>query len=79
MSEQTTPSPRWSIIRDTDVFGRTPDEPKRRGRRPIATDRAPVKVLGDALSTVWWRGRQWAVTASALSAWMGAIRSKRPG
>jgi hypothetical protein len=32
----------------------------------IAYDKTDVKVRGEALSEVWWQGRQWAVTAYGL-------------
>ena len=38
----------------------------RRDKAPIEWDRTPVKVRGDGLSELWWRGRQWAVTAYGI-------------
>lgn len=34
----------------------------RRGDQPIEHDRMPVKIRGEELGKVLWRGRQWAVT-----------------
>lgn len=30
--------------------------------KPILYDKTPVHVRGERLDTVWWQGRQWAVT-----------------
>jgi hypothetical protein len=38
----------------------------RRGVNRIETSREPVKVRGEALNEVWWRGKQWAVTAYGI-------------
>jgi hypothetical protein len=38
----------------------------RRDRSVIALSRDPVAVRGDALDEIWWRGRQWAVTAYGI-------------
>lgn len=38
----------------------------RRGDRPVEIDRTPVMVRGENLHAVWWRGRQWAVTAYGI-------------
>jgi hypothetical protein len=38
-----------------------PPRPER-GVRRIELDSTPVRVRGDKLDEVWWRGRQWAVT-----------------
>jgi hypothetical protein len=38
-----------------------PPRPER-GVRRIELDSTPVRVRGDALDEVWWRGKQWAVT-----------------
>jgi hypothetical protein len=37
-----------------------------RGERPIEMDTTPVKVRGEALHPVWWRGRQWAATEHGI-------------
>ena len=37
-----------------------------RGDAPIEYDNTPVRVCGEALHPVWWRGRQWAVTTYGL-------------
>ena len=37
-----------------------------RGVAVIALSREPVHVRGDELSEIWWRGRQWAVTAYGI-------------
>jgi hypothetical protein len=41
---------------------------RRRGRCYVATDTTPVKVRGENLAEVWWRGRQWAVTQYGVEA-----------
>jgi hypothetical protein len=38
----------------------------RRTIRQIAIAEDKVKVRGQALSAIWWRGRQWAVTAYGI-------------
>lgn len=38
----------------------------RRGVNRIETDDQPVRVRGDALDEIWWRGKQWAVTAYGI-------------
>jgi hypothetical protein len=38
----------------------------RRKNAPIQMDDTPIKVRGDTLGTIWWRGRQWAVTADGI-------------
>lgn len=45
---------------------------QRRRDRPIAIDRTPVKIRGEDLHPVWWRGRQWAVTAYGIERLDGA-------
>ncbi|SDD93922.1 hypothetical protein [Belnapia rosea] len=56
-----------------------PPDPPRRGDRPVEIDRTPVRVLGKRLHEVWWRGRQWAVTAYGLECLDGTypIKGKR--
>jgi len=39
-----------------------------RNDQPIETHRTPVKLRGEKLSTLWWRGSQWAVTAFGIEA-----------
>ena len=34
--------------------------------RPIELSSAPVKVRGEALDEIWWRGKQWAVTSYGI-------------
>ncbi len=48
-----------------DDFSNIPPRP-RRGVNRIEISSEPVKVRGDALSEVWWRGKQWAVTAYGI-------------
>ncbi len=38
----------------------------RRGVERIEIDTEPVRVRGEALDEVWWRGKQWAVTAYGI-------------
>lgn len=40
----------------------------KRGNQPIEQDKTPVKCLGESLDVIWWRGRQWAVTAYGIEA-----------
>ena len=51
----------------------------RRPMWPIETDRSPVKVSGEPLHAILWRGRQWAVTAYGIEALDGgyAIKANR--
>ena len=44
-----------------------PSRPER-GVPTIEMDTTPVRVRGDALHPVWWRGRQWAVTELGVEA-----------
>jgi hypothetical protein len=37
----------------------------------IETDTTPIHVTGDALDTIWWRGKQWAVTEYGVEALNG--------
>src|SRR4051812_32559167 len=55
-----------------------PEHP-RRGERPVEIDRSPVPVRGEPLHAVWWRGRQWAVTAYGIECLDGtyAIEASR--
>lgn len=46
-------------------LGAIPPRPCR-GTEPVEYDATPVKVRGEALDPVWWRGRQWAVTEFGL-------------
>lgn len=39
-----------------------------RGNAPVEMDRTPVRQRGDILGTIWWRGRQWAVTSDGVEA-----------
>jgi hypothetical protein len=66
MSDQPTSEqrmPDWTIIRAADLIGKTPPPPDRRGERPIETARTPIEPT---VSKMWWRGRQWAVTAYGI-------------
>ena len=36
--------------------------------RPIQLDTTPVKVCGEPLHPIWWRGKQWAVTEYGVEA-----------
>lgn len=58
-----TDDERSSIIRfsDMEILPR-----KTRDDHPVAIDSTPVKVRGEALAPIWWRGRQWAVTEFGL-------------
>ncbi len=42
----------------------------------IAIDRTPVAVRGEPPGDVWWRGRQWAVTADGIEALDGTYLIK---
>ena len=41
---------------------------KHRGAAPIALDDTVVPILGEEPLEIWWRGRQWAVTAYGIEA-----------
>ena len=43
-------------------------EPKARPVVPIEVDTTPVRVLGEEVSPIFWRGRQWAVTEYGIEA-----------
>jgi hypothetical protein len=45
-----------------DLQNIPPRSARWRGERPIETDASPVKVRGEALHPMIWRGKQWAVT-----------------
>jgi hypothetical protein len=62
---------------DLDLDNIPPRE--RRRRCYVAQDYTEVQVLGEGLAEVWWRGRQWAVTAYGLEALDGryAIEASR--
>jgi hypothetical protein len=55
-----------------------PAHPRRR-ERPVEIDRTPVRIRGEPLDEVWWRGWQWAVTAYGLECLDGTypIEAKR--
>jgi hypothetical protein len=54
---------------DDDPIKRKP----RRGDAPVALDTTPVPVRGEeALHPIWWRARQWAVTAYGIEALDGS-------
>src|SRR5438067_705910 len=43
------------------------EEPGTREDRPcIETSTDPVPIRGEPLSTIWWRGKQWAVTKMGI-------------
>jgi len=45
----------------------TPLPPRRRrGVACVEMSSEPVRVRGEELSEIWWRGRQWAVTAYGI-------------
>lgn len=44
---------------------------RRRGDQPIAIDRTEVRVQGEALHQILWRGKQWAVTTFGIEALSG--------
>lgn len=44
---------------------------QRRSAAPVEHDSAPVKMRGEVLGEVWWRGRQWAVTDYGIEALNG--------
>jgi hypothetical protein len=58
-----------------------PREPSRSGDVPDERARRRVKVRGTNLHRVWWKGRQWAVTAYGIEARDGryAIEKARLG
>lgn len=43
----------------------------------IAIDRTAVPVLGEPLGTIWWRGRQWAVTSTGIEALDGTCVTEK--
>ena len=45
-----------------------------RGTPLVQVDATPVAVLGEPLREIWWRGRQWAVTAYGIE----ALDGRRP-
>jgi hypothetical protein len=54
-------------ITDPTQYQGLPIPPRRRRREaPINYDNTPVLVRGEALSPIWWRGRQWAVTSMGI-------------
>ncbi len=48
---------------------------------PIILDPEPVKLRADALSKIWWQGKQWAVTSAGIECRDGTyfIDAKRLG
>jgi hypothetical protein len=52
-------------ITPLDLDAPIPPRPVR-GDGPIEYDRTPVRLRGEELHPVWWRGRQWAVTAYGI-------------
>ncbi len=56
------PALRALSLGDLDNIPRRP----RRGVNRIEISSEPVKVRGEPLSEVWWRGKQWAVTAYGI-------------
>jgi hypothetical protein len=50
------------ILTASKFMGTAPPSRSRWEDRPIEMDTTPVKLRGEPLDTVWWRGRQWAVT-----------------
>jgi hypothetical protein len=54
------------ILTTTEFMGTAPPPRSRWKDRPIEMDTTPVKVRGEPLDPVWWRGRQWAVTAFGI-------------
>ena len=48
-----------------DDLDNIPPRP-RRGVNRIETNTEPVKVRGEGLHDIWWRGKQWAVTAYGI-------------
>jgi hypothetical protein len=44
------------------------DEGQLQGDDPIQWDNTPVTLRSEALHSMWWRGRQWAVTAYGIEA-----------
>jgi hypothetical protein len=51
------------IIDGVDIV---PRPRPRRGVARIELSREPVRVRGEELDEVWWRGHQWAVTAHGI-------------
>ena len=51
-----------------DDLDHLPDDRPERGTQPIALDTTPMKVRGEALHPVLWRGRQWADGGYAIEA-----------
>jgi len=47
-----------------------------RNDEPVRMDKTPVKVRGEDLDPIWWRGRQWAVTAFGIEALDGTYTIK---
>jgi hypothetical protein len=51
------------VLSAGDLLKRDFPKRPRRGNRPVEMDQTPVAIRGEPLHEVWWRGRQWAVTA----------------
>jgi hypothetical protein len=54
-----------------------PPPPPRRGAKPIAIANNDVKVRGEELHPIWWRGARWAVTAYGIECLDGTYAIER--
>jgi hypothetical protein len=58
--------PKIKVMTASELLS-TPLPPRRRrGAARIEISSEPVKVRGEELSEIWWRGAQWAVTAYGI-------------
>lgn len=55
-----------NVFSAADLAGKPVPVRKRRGDTPVEYDKSEVVCRGDALSRVFWQGRQWAVTALGI-------------
>jgi hypothetical protein len=56
----------FTIINVANLTDIHPPHRQHWGDRPIEMDTTPVKLRAETLDPIWWRGRQWAVTAFGI-------------
>lgn len=68
-----------AITKASDLWGKPVPAREKRSDWPIAYNAEEVECRGEALSEVWWQGRQWAVTSYGIECRDGTyvIEAKR--
>jgi hypothetical protein len=65
-TEPPMPQREFKVFSAADLMGQPIPPRRKRGDVPVRYVEHQTKVRGEALSEIWWSGRQWAVTAYGI-------------